>query len=175
MRFKDKLSCTLGRVFGGCKQIGKQKKKAIMDAISHMNQIQQEWATDQIATNEKFFIVGKVLQDFRKAAEHLAEIRRSNVKILQTQFDTLASSIFYMRNCDQFFNIREEVNHHIRLLNSFLTSTYTNLHTYRSALFSNKFLALHCCYCRWYPATFPYTSYHLYLNFTRNLAKNSIH
>ena len=41
-----------------------------------------------------------------------------------------------MRNCDQFLYIREEVNHHIGLLNSILTSVYTNLRTYRSALFA---------------------------------------
>ena len=101
-----------------------------------MNQLQQEWSSVQNATNEKFLIVGKELRDLRKATEHLAEIQRSNVKILQTQFDTLASSINYMRNCDQFLYIREEVNDHIGLLNSILTSVYTNLRTYRSALFA---------------------------------------
>ena len=62
-------------MFGGCNQIGKQNRNAILDSISHMNQIQQEWATVHNSTNEKFFIVGKERRDLRKATEHLAEVQ----------------------------------------------------------------------------------------------------
>ena len=40
--FKDKLSFTLGQKFGGCNQIGKKNRKAILDTITHKKQIRQE-------------------------------------------------------------------------------------------------------------------------------------
>ena len=34
---KDKLSCTLGRIFGGCNELAKQNRKAIKESIGYIN------------------------------------------------------------------------------------------------------------------------------------------
>ena len=53
MGFKNTLYCTLGKMFGGCHQIGEQNRKTFVDSINHMNQIQQEGSGVQNATNKK--------------------------------------------------------------------------------------------------------------------------
>ena len=38
---KDKLSCTLGGIFGGCNELAKQNRKAIKESIGYINAAQE--------------------------------------------------------------------------------------------------------------------------------------
>ena len=60
---KDKISCTSGRIFGGCNKLAKENRRAIMDTIAHVNEMNSAWASVQNATNEKFYIIGQELKD----------------------------------------------------------------------------------------------------------------
>ena len=60
---KDKLSCTLGTIVGGCNGLAKQNRKAIKESMGYINAAQEQWTAVQNITNEKFFIVGKEIHE----------------------------------------------------------------------------------------------------------------
>ena len=44
---KDEISCTLGRIFGGCNKLAKENRRAIVDTIAQVNQMNTAWASVQ--------------------------------------------------------------------------------------------------------------------------------
>ena len=62
---KDKISCTLGRIFDGCNKIAQENRHAIVETINHVNFVKSAWVEVQNATNEKLFI-GTELRDLRE-------------------------------------------------------------------------------------------------------------
>ena len=127
--------CGFSGIFGTC------QSRENADAINRMFQMTESLAESlqhsQSSTNEKFFVVGKELQAIRDLQQQMADIQNANWQTIYAQFEAFRDDIYRMRNCDQLFT-RQQINFNFDTVASLLSLFYSNVKSYRAALFAYR-------------------------------------
>ena len=128
--------CGLSGIFGTC------QSRENADAINRMFQMTESLAENlqhiQSSTNEKFFVVGKELQAIRDLQQQMADIQNANWQTITAQFEAFRDDIHRMRNCDQLLFTRQQINFNFDTVASLLSLFYSNVKSYRAALFAYR-------------------------------------
>ena len=128
--------CGLSGIFGTC------QSRENADAINRMFQMTESLAENlqhiHSSTNEKFFVVGKELQAIRDLQQQMADIQNANWQTITAQFEAFRDDIHRMRNCDQLLFTRQQINFNFDTVASLLSLFYSNVKSYRAALFAYR-------------------------------------
>ena len=129
-------SCGLSGIFGSCQS---EKNSAnidrLFDIASSLSENVQELNEE---TNDKFYIVSKELHKLHDLQNQMREIQNSNWKTISDQMEIFRQDIHLMRNCDQLLYSRQQINFNFDTISSLLSLFYSNLKSYRAALFAYR-------------------------------------
>ena len=132
----DKVLCVIKSVFGGCdKRIGENRENLKL-AIQHMNQLSTDIQQIATKTNDKFYVVAGELKDIKRAQDQIIQTQNENWEMAEKQFAVLRQNTHHMRNCVQFLYVREQTNHHALMLSNLFQVIFTNIKSYRAALYA---------------------------------------
>ena len=133
----SKVVCVLKTVFGGCDDGRiKQNQKNIEAAYQYMNIITDEIKTITSEQNDKFFMVAGELRDVRAKQQVIIDTQNKNWEAASKQFAIIRNNTNEMRNCLQYLYTRQQTGHHSIILQSFFQTLYTNIKSYRAALYA---------------------------------------
>ena len=128
--------CGLMGIFGSCHEKAKQNARNIEQlgkyAISLGDNIQQL----ANSTDSKFFRVSKDLETLHNIQNQIIETQNQNWQAIEKQFNVFRTNIHEMRNCDQLLYTRQQVNFNFDTISSLLSLIYSNVKSYRTALFA---------------------------------------
>ena len=127
-------SCGLSGILGGCRKISEENKAAISATVSHINAMNLQWSRVQVATDEKFFVLGEELMKLREVQQNIMEAQNENFETLQGQVEVLKQNVHILRNCNQFLYTRGQVNHHVSIVTGVLNTLQSLIRTYRTSL-----------------------------------------
>ena len=88
------------------------------------------------ATDQKFLRISKDLALLHEIQNQIIDTQNQNWQKIETQFQVFRENIHVMRNCDQLFFRRQEVNFIFDTISSLLGLIYSNVEAYRAALFA---------------------------------------
>ena len=129
-------SCGLSGIFGSCQS---DKNAAninrLFDVASSLSDSVQELNEE---TNDKFYIVSKELHKLHDLQEQMRSIQNANWEVMATQMDTFKQDMHLMRNCDQMLYSRQQINFNFDTVSSLLSLFYSNIKSYRAALFAYR-------------------------------------
>ena len=130
--------CGLKGIFGSCQEKAKENAN-----IEGMTDFVDELSIDvhrlRAETNEKFFMVSKELRTaIRQAHDEFVKVQNENWRIVEEQFDIFSRNIHLLRDCTQLLFSRQQLNFNYDSVASQLQLAYTNIRTYRSALYAFK-------------------------------------
>ena len=129
-------SCGLSGIFGSCQS---DKNAAninrLFDVASSLSDSVQELNEE---TNDKFYIVSKELHKLHDLQEQMRSIQNANREVMATQMDTFKQDMHLMRNCDQMLYSRQQINFNFDTVSSLLSLFYSNIKSYRAALFAYR-------------------------------------
>ena len=129
-------SCGLSGIFGSCQS---EKNSAnivrLFDIASSLSENVQELNEE---TNDIFYIVSKELHKLHDLQNQMREIQNSNWKTIFDQTEIFRQDIHLMRNFDQLLYSRQQINFNFDTISSLLSLFYSNLKSYRAALFAYR-------------------------------------
>ena len=130
-------NCRLAGFFGSCQDKSKKNAENILrladfveEGIADVHRLRKD-------TNEMFFMVSRGLSELKKTQDEIIQIQNQNWKTVEEQFKVFENPIYILRNCDQLLYSRQQINFKFDC-SSLLALAYTNIKTYRSALFAYK-------------------------------------
>ena len=101
-----------------------------------MNQLSTDIQQIATKTNDKFYFVAGELKDIKRAQDQIIQTQNENWEMAEKQFAVLRQNTHHMRNCVQFLFVREQTNHHALMLSNLFQVIFTNIKSYRAALYA---------------------------------------
>ena len=129
-------SCGLSGIFGTCQS--EENADAINRMFAMTSSISDNIQHLATESNNKFFVIGKELQAIRELQQQMAEIQNDNWRVITQQMASFRDDIHVMRNCDQFLFTRQQINFNFDTIASLLSLFYSNVKSYRAALFAYR-------------------------------------
>ena len=93
-----------------------------------------KWKEATGAIDKKFFVLGEAINDMKKQQQDVTIGQNANFENLQNQMLAIEKNVHELRNCDQFFFARQQMNQHLSSISSILNTLQTNIRSYRLAL-----------------------------------------
>ena len=130
--------CGVMGIFGSCQE----RAKANAENIRELQKFSSYLANyvEQIQTNseEKFFLISSELSEINRIQQEIVEIQNQNWHVISSQLDVFAQNIHALRDCTQLLFSRQQINFNFDTLSSLLNLMFTNIKSYRSALYTYK-------------------------------------
>ena len=128
--------CGIMGIFGSCLEKAKQNAQNIEKPGEFAISLDQNIEQLAKAMNAKFFRVSKELQMLHGLQRQIVETQNENWRTKEKQFNNFQQNIQEMRDCDQLFYTRQQVNFNFDTISSFLSLICSNVMSYRAALYA---------------------------------------
>ena len=128
-------SCFLG-ILGGCNKLGSQNRNAILSTVNYVNNMNMKWKEATGTIDNNLFILGEEINDMKKQQQDITIAQNANFENLQNQMLAIEKNVHELRNYDQFFFSRQQLNQHLSSISSILNTLQTIIRSYRLALAS---------------------------------------
>ena len=128
-------SCFLG-ILGGCNKLGSQNRNAILSNVNYVNNMNMKWKEATGTIDNNFLVLGDEINDMKKQQQDITIAQNANFENLQNQMLAIVKNLHELRNCDQSFFSRQEMNQHLSSISSILNTLQTIIRSYRLALTS---------------------------------------
>ena len=133
----DEIVCVVKSVFGGCDDGRiKQNQLNIERAYDYMNNMTDTIQNIVTKQNKNFFLVAGELTKIHEKQREIIDTQNRNWNEASKQFEVLRKNTHEMRNCMQYLYTREQTAHHSVILQSIFQTIYTNIKSYRTALYA---------------------------------------
>ena len=125
-------SCFLG-ILGGCIELGSENRNAILSTVHYVNGMNARWKEADGTIDNKFFVLGEEINDMKKQQD-ITTAQNANFETIHGQMLAIEKNVHALRNCDQFFFSRQQMNQHLASISSILNTLQTLIRSYRLAL-----------------------------------------
>lgn len=129
-------SCGLLGIFGTCQDKAKINAENIVRVAEYSEQIGTFVTKIKNEVNDKFYLVSDELRELRKIQQEMATAQNKNWKVVEEQFSIFEKNIHALVDCDQQLYARQQINFNYDTISALLSLVYTNIKTYRSALYA---------------------------------------
>ena len=131
-------SCFLKGIFGSCNKIGAENRKHIQETLRYVDDMEVRWKEVLTSQDEKFFLVASELREIRQMQKEVQETQNQNWEGLNATLNKMSENIHEYRTCQQILYTRGQLNHARMIMLSVLQQVYTNIKSYRTALYSYR-------------------------------------
>ena len=137
--FGATAGCVLKGIFGGgCHNLGDANRRLIQATIRKIDDVERNWLEVEQIQEKKFFLVASELRGMKKIQRENMENQDRNWSELNTTMKVIQQNVNALKNCDQTLYNRGQINHARIVMLTALQQVYTNIKTYRTALFSYR-------------------------------------
>ena len=126
-------SCFLG-ILGGCNELGSENRNAVLSTVHYVNEMNARWKEAAGTIDNKFFVLGEEINDMKKQQQDITTAQNANFETIHGQMLAIEKNMHALRNCDQFFFSRQQMNQHLASISSILNTLQTLIRSYRLAL-----------------------------------------
>ena len=131
-------NCGLSGIFGSCQDQVKTNA-ANIDHLGTITTILADHVTKmKTDTDQKFFLVGNKLKEVEEAQQQMVETLNQNWQLIEEQFNAISMNFHILRDCTQMLFSNQQVNFNFDTMASILSLLYSDVKSYRSAIYTNR-------------------------------------
>ena len=132
-------SCLLHGAFGTCskKQINANRRD-IDTALAQIHAQGERWTEVVNEVNQKFYLVATEMEQLTRIQHQMQKQQDEFWNATESALDILANNTKLLRQCQEYLYIRNQANHIRTTILTELGLLYTNIKTYRAALWAYR-------------------------------------
>lgn len=131
-------SCGIAGIFGNCQNYGRQNAENI-DRLNEFASALTDYVLEvESESNEKFFLISDELREIKRIQEEMQSNQNKNWEIIEKQFGVIDENFHILRDCNQVLFANQQLNFNFDTVASFLSLIYSDIKSYRAALFAYK-------------------------------------
>ena len=128
--------CGLLGIFGTCQDKSKANAENITRVADYTEQVATFVSKIKSKVDKKFYLVSEELKELKTIQQQMAETQNKNWEIVEEQFAVFEKNMHALNDCYQQIYARQQINFNFDTISSLLYLIYTNIKSYRSALYS---------------------------------------
>ena len=131
-------NCGLSGIFGPCQDQAKTNAPNIAHLRTITTILADHVTKMKTDTDQKFFLVGNKLKEVEEAQQQMVETQNQNWQLIEEQFNAISMNFHILRDCTQMLFSNQQVNFNFDTMASILSLLYSDVKTYRSAIYTYR-------------------------------------
>ena len=132
------VSCRLRGFFGSCQDRAKQNAQNFEKLAEFTESLTKDVFKLRNEVNDNFFMVTTELEAVKSVQKEKLEVQNRNWRIIEEHFEVFQHNIHVLRDCDQLFFSRQQINFNYDTISSLVALTFANINSYRGTLYTYK-------------------------------------